>query len=315
MYIIVTIDTEEDQWGNFSHREITCNNIRKIPKLQDIFNRFGVRPTYLINYPVATDRFAIKIFTQFQKMNLCEVGMHCHPWNTPPYLKNVKYSDTMLCNLPYEVQYEKLHCLYNVISKNFEFCPTSFRAGRWGFGSETARAISALNIFTDSSVTPHINWNIFHGPDFSSYYSLPYRFNYNNIKAKEINGSILEIPVTIGYLQSYYKLLQGLVDNIFPKMLHFRGLLSRSRLLNLVWLSPELTELRDMIKLTENLKKRSYPVINVAFHSTSLQYGLSPFVSNYEEENNFFSKIESFFDYCNKSNFVFITLTEYNNFF
>lgn len=83
-YLFITIDTEEDEWGNFSNQDPQLRNIYNIPMLQDIFNKYNAVPTYLINYPVATSMDSVKILKNIYDEEKCEIGTHCHPWNTPP---------------------------------------------------------------------------------------------------------------------------------------------------------------------------------------------------------------------------------------
>ena len=67
MYLVITIDTEEDNWGNFSPNGYSLENINKIPALQELFDEFNVKPTYLLTYPVATDKTAVSIFKKILK--------------------------------------------------------------------------------------------------------------------------------------------------------------------------------------------------------------------------------------------------------
>ena len=54
--LLVGIDTEGDnQWDAAARRQQTFENIYVLDRLHDFFARFGVRPTYLVTYPVARD--------------------------------------------------------------------------------------------------------------------------------------------------------------------------------------------------------------------------------------------------------------------
>jgi hypothetical protein len=50
--LFITIDIEEDNWGDFRPTGHTVENVARIPMLQEIFERYGAIPTYLLNYPV-----------------------------------------------------------------------------------------------------------------------------------------------------------------------------------------------------------------------------------------------------------------------
>lgn len=49
--VLVTIDTEEDNWDP-TKDGVSIENVRGVPGLQEIFDRHGVRPTYLTTYQV-----------------------------------------------------------------------------------------------------------------------------------------------------------------------------------------------------------------------------------------------------------------------
>jgi hypothetical protein len=154
MKLTITIDTEEDDWGNFASSGQTLHNIAMIPRLQEIFDAFGVKPTYLITYPVATDAECICVLGAIEKSGRCEIGTHCHPWNTPPFVEGINDRNSMLCNLPSVLQYEKIHNLHETIVSNFGVVPTSFRSGRWGYDKDVAETLISRSGFFDGSSTP-----------------------------------------------------------------------------------------------------------------------------------------------------------------
>jgi len=99
MHLVVTIDTEEDNWGQYSADSFSIENIKKIPALQEMFDEFSVVPTYLVTYPVATNRESVEILKDILQRGKCEIGMHCHPWSTPPFDEERNSFNSMLCNL------------------------------------------------------------------------------------------------------------------------------------------------------------------------------------------------------------------------
>ncbi len=104
--LVVTIDVEEDNWG--IHRtDLTVENVREINRLQVLFDRYEVKPTYLLSYPVASCHWAVDILAKIFAEGRCEIGAHLHPWNTPPLKEDLTERNSMLSNLPYELQIEK----------------------------------------------------------------------------------------------------------------------------------------------------------------------------------------------------------------
>lgn len=316
MKLLISIDVEEDNWGKYSPDQYTIENSKKIPILQSLFDEFGVKPTYLISYPVATNPWAIDMFSGYLAQGKCEIGMHCHPWNTPPFIKgeDVCERDTMLCNLSDELQYLKLASLHEVICINFGIVPVSFRAGRWGFGPTVAQALTRLGYRIDTSVTPYVNWKANQGPDFSDFGPEVYRFNAEGLLNKDKNGVLLQVPATVGFLQSDFRrshLLMRLAESRFARKICLLGLFGRIGLLNKVWLSPELSSIASMIELSKRMQENNYPCLNMTFHSSSLLCGLSPFVRTVEESKQFLQRIREFLIFARTAGWESQTLAQF----
>lgn len=316
MKLIITIDTEEDNWGVYSTTVNPVENVERIVPLQQLFDEFGVTPTYLVTYPVATSPRSVTILKRILDAGKCEIGMHCHPWNTPPFEAEEKITehDTMLCNLPEELQYLKLAHLHETICKNFGVGPVSSRTGRWGVGPGVARSLCRLGYRVDTSVTPFVSWKLYQGPDYSEFGPDVFRFDAEGIYHRNGNGQLLQVPVTVGYLQKDFDICNSLMRILchrFAKKFHLPGVLDRLGLLNKVWLSPELASVDSMIKLSKRMKKNNYSCLNMMFHSTSLLDGLSPFVRTKEAEREFFQKIRDFLVFARETGLESQTLVEF----
>ncbi|MBJ6801409.1 polysaccharide deacetylase family protein [Geomonas propionica] len=300
MFLVVTIDTEEDNWGQYTDRSYSLKNLLKLHELQTLFDRYGVRPTYLINYPVATDPLAIELFSHFLAKDSCEIGMHCHPWNTPPYEESLCSFNSMLCNLPEELQYRKLKTLRDAIRDNFGVTPVSFRAGRWAFGSSTARSIQKLGLKIDTSVTSYTDWGG-NGVDYSAVPPRPYRFSSENILASDDSGELLQYPASVGFLQPHFDICSRAHELLRKnplKQMRLCGLLDRLRLLNKVALSPETASGKSMVNLAKRFERLGINYLNLFFHSNSLVKGLSPFNRSDADTRRFFESLEQFLHYA-----------------
>src|SRR5574342_541640 len=128
--LIVTIDTEEDDWADYARTPVSISNIERIPDLQRLFDEFRVKPTYLLSYPIAVSATAVSIFKDLLGDDRCEIGTHCHPWNKPPCEEEIGKVNSMLCNLSPGLQFRKLRTLTGAIRENYGIAPISFRAGR-----------------------------------------------------------------------------------------------------------------------------------------------------------------------------------------
>jgi peptidoglycan/xylan/chitin deacetylase (PgdA/CDA1 family) len=314
MKLVITIDTEEDNWGRYSTTDNPVENIERIAPLQLLFDEFGIKPTYLVTYPVATNHSSVAILRRILDEGKCEIGAHCHPWNTPPFEEKLNGFNSMLCNLPEPMVHRKLTALHDAICSNFGVAPASFRAGRWGFGPAVARSIHRLGYRIDTSVTPFVSWKHYQGPDFTNKFPPPYRFNAKPLNTNEKNGAILEVPVTIGFLQSRVQMSRQL-DEVINRPLSIRlyipSILIRLRLLNKVWLSPEMADANSMIKLAKQMQKNGLSCLNMTFHSTSLLSGLSPFVRTKTAQDGFIKKIRKFFVFARAEGWESMTLAQF----
>src|SRR5439155_12482078 len=87
-----------------------------------------------------------------------EIAAHLHPWNTPPLDEAFAPRNSMLKNLPPQLQQAKLESLTAKLEEAFGAPPSAFRAGRYGLGPETVTALIRRGYRVDSSVTPWVSW-------------------------------------------------------------------------------------------------------------------------------------------------------------
>jgi hypothetical protein len=295
MYFIISIDTEEDNWDKYNEAP-TYGNIGQIPILQRLFDKYSVKPTYLVTYAVASHKESASILKEINNKQKCEIGTHLHPWNTPPIREVINKKNSMLCNLPKNLQYEKLKSLHHQITEVFDASPSSFRAGRYAFGNEMAYNLERLNYSIDSSITPFVDWSGFYGPNFSKFSILkPYRFESAEITKPDKGGVLLEVPITAGFRQSNFLLANYFFTHFKKKpfkYFHLIGILDRLKLLNFIRLSPELSSTEDMISLINVMMKKEINVLNMTFHSTSLLPGCTEYVKSELELEQFLLTIE-----------------------
>jgi len=311
--LVITIDTEEDNWGMYHPTGHSVENLGKIPFLQDLFDEFRMAPTYLITYPVATDDGSVAMLKCILDAGRCEIGMHCHPWNTPPFEEELNETNSMLCNLPLDLQYEKMKELHDVIKRNFHVEPKTFRAGRWGYDRGVAQNLQKLGYRVDTSVMPFTDWSSQQGPDFSRVFPRPFKYLSDDFRQEATDGCLIEVPATVGYLQNNFDLcnrMWELAGRGRLRNLRLRSILGRLNLLNKVYLSPEASDSRNMINLAEVMMKQGCGIMNLFFHSTSLKAGLSPFVKTEDEEKRFLGRIRNFLAFARSAGIEGIKLSD-----
>ena len=313
MKLILTIDAEADAWKPSWHSEQPVKNIAALSEAHELFVAHEMRPTYLVDFPVASHASSVSILRSFVTNGQCEIGAHCHPWTTPPFEEPSTQKYTMLSNYPPSLILRKLQSLHNRIIESFDTVPTSFRAGRWGYGNAVAEALHRLGYTVDSSITPLINWHSEFGPRLNHTSIDAYSFDPADILIPTPMGKMLEVPLTIGMIHANPHVSGALLrfarQSSRPRFWLMRAL-NRLRLAKIIWLSPEQSTAAEMIALTKDLLREHVPVINITFHSSTLQPGLTPFTRTHEEKDRFLADLRGFLRFARSAGIESITLSE-----
>jgi hypothetical protein len=82
--LTVSIGTEEDDWGRYEPDGEGTDNIKLLPLAQDIFDKWGVRPTYLVNRPPLMDSESVTVLRDRASRDTVEIGAHCPPLHRGP---------------------------------------------------------------------------------------------------------------------------------------------------------------------------------------------------------------------------------------
>ncbi len=130
MYLLVGIDTEGDnQWDAAARANQRFENIYALPRLHALFARHGVRPTYVITYPVATDERSAQVLRELKAAGDCEIGAHHHAWETPPCGAEDVRRHPYAANLPMRQFEHQLASLTVAIEHAVGDRPVSYGAG------------------------------------------------------------------------------------------------------------------------------------------------------------------------------------------
>ncbi len=291
--LIIVIDTEEEfDWNKpFDRNSTQVKNIAYQEKAQKIFDKFKIKPTYVIDYPVSSQLESIQALKELYDAQQCDIGAHLHPWVTPPFNEQVNNQNSFPGNLTYQQEYEKLATLTRSIESNFGFQPTIYKAGRYGIGKNTHKILSELGYTIDCSTVPHTDFSMYQGPDFTQLQSArPYW----------VDSKLLEIPLSVDYVGSLsqfssplYKITQKeqLVKLKIPAILSRLGLFERIRL------SPEGHSTKELIRLTKSMLRKNHKVFCLTYHSSSLMPGGSPYVRTQQQLELFLQTIEQYLDF------------------
>lgn len=253
-----------------------------------IYDDLGVAPTYVIDYPIATDPASIAYLRALRDAGRCEIGTQLHPWVNPPHDEDVTQPNSYLCNLPLDLQRAKIAALHHAISDAFDAPPTIFKAGRYGFGPQTAQLIADFGYTIDCSHVPHTSFAAGGGPDFCGTPDQPYWLD-------EARG-LLEIPLTVGFSGAAPALgpaLATMFDNVRAQQFHLIGALARTGLVSRTRLTPEGVTAEEQCRLLRALFDQGQRTFTLTYHSPSLVAGHTPYVRNAKELKTFTDSIRT----------------------
>lgn len=287
--LVVVIDTEEEfDWNApFDPASTSVANIDLQPLAQEIFDRHGVVPTYVVDYPVASTPAAAAVLRGFAAAGRCEIGAHLHPWVNPPSYDLVHGRYSYPGNLPPSVEQEKLRVLTETIAAAFGSRPRIYKAGRYGIGAATPAILRELGYTVDASVVPHTDFSPDGGPDFRAAPADPFM----------IDGQICELPLSVHFVGS----LAPYGPRLFPRLaggaarrLHLAGCFSRLGLLSRLRLSPEGHGVADLIRQTRSAIAAGTRLFMLTYHSSSLLPGVTQYVRTEADQRGFLATLDSY---------------------
>lgn len=289
--LVVVVDTEaEFDWKAAQSRQARgVTSVKAQDRAQRIFERYGVRPTFVLDFPVSSTPEGFEFIRDLHRSGACEIGAHLQPWDNPPLVERINDQNSYPGNLPVELEREKLIRLTDSIQTNVGVRPRIYKAGRYGVGPSTAGILGELGYEIDISVVPGTNLTGKCGPDFTHCRASPYWFGKN--------PELLEIPLSIGYtglLAGTGSLAYTLTMNERLKELHVPGLLARLGLLERITLTPEGISFEEQRRLTRALLRKGHRVFSFAYHSPSLAPDNTPYVRTETDLRAFLKRIEQY---------------------
>jgi len=291
--LVVVVDTEgEFDWAHPPRRTKGVSSVRRQAQTQPIFERYGVRPTFVLDYPVSSTAESYEFIRDLYRSGACEIGAHLQPWDNPPFIEPTTDRNSYPGNLPFELEREKLAQLTRVISENIGVRPRIYKAGRYGVGHATAQILAELEYEIDVSVVPGTDLTGKFGPDFSRCGARPYWFGGD--------PALLEIPLSIGYvglLAPTGPMAYSLTMNGRLKAMHVPGILARLGLIERITLTPEGISFEEQRRLTRALLRHGHRVFSFTYHSPSLAAGNTPYVRSEADLRSFLRKIEQYLDF------------------
>jgi hypothetical protein len=297
--LLVAIDTEGDnQWDVAARRHQRFENIYALGRLHEFFERHGVRPTYVITYPVAGDPRSGDVLRSLADRGNCEIGAHHHAWETPPFQPQDIERHPYASSLPLDRFDKQLLVLTDAIEAAVGKRPVSYRSGRFGFSAAHVSSLEREGYLIESSVAPLFYEAHKGGPDFVGAPVTPYFLAYDDA-IRPGTSEVLELPISAALNRRVPAWIERLYGRA-PSPYNTRRALRLLRIAHVRWLRPSYSSAEDMITLARDLVDRGAPMLNLLFHSSEAIVGGSPYNRTEAELSAFFDRLGAFFTYASR---------------
>ncbi len=298
--MLVTIDTEIDRDADWRIADpVSFSSVMHgiADVLTPLFERYGVRPTYLLSAEVLEHDPAIRALLSIPH---AELGAHLHaelidPERLVPRERMAGTKrNTIQAQYEPEVERAKLRAITNLFHSQLGRRPTAFRAGRFGMSTRTLEFLAELDYRCDSSVTPGIRWDYSEGTvDYRNWGDQPR-------VVSTASGPIVELPITIHRSPVAYAASRLPIGSAVASRAARRVNPDR-------WLRPSRRSGRELIHLAGS---RQRTVLVLMFHSVEIIPGRSPYSATPADVQRIVSAMQQLFAWWTGDGNVFSTMTE-----
>jgi hypothetical protein len=281
MKLIISLDVEEEGLFSGSYpRDSGVTNVAELRRLEFIPQEFGFPLTLLTSYRVAQDPAAGEVLARWRDLYGAEIGVHLHPWSTPPFADLDRPEPVPAAEMPPALLRDKLAHLVNQVRDALAVAPQSFRMGRFDFGPGIESLLPEFGLRVDSSVVPLTLKGT--GEHFLAPAD-PYW----------LNPTLLEVPLTMapvlaGSPRALARLAPFLPGASGPSLLGW------FRYAGAAGLQPAWFPLASMRLAARLHRRRSGRVLTMFFHSSELKPGASRLFPTERAVRGFVAKIRDF---------------------
>lgn len=299
----VTVDTEEEfDWAaSFDRHNTSTSATQALALGQAYFARAGIKPLYYVDQPVVDCDAAADFLAGQVADGAADVGVHLHPWVTPPHVEEVNSRNSYVGNLPRDVEQAKLRHVRDAIVQRIGLRPVAYRAGRYGIGPSTLEILAEEGFLIDSSVRSLFDYRGDGGPDFRRERLMPWRCGPDN--------AIVELPLTTmftGRLRRFGPLAYLGMDQ-FPTV---KAAMARAGWMERVPLTPEGVPAGKACEAIDAAIDHGLPLLTMSFHSPSLAVGHTPYVRSSRDLEDFYSWFDRVLDHCARRGLLPIDVAE-----
>jgi len=271
LYLVITIDVEEEGLfsGKYPRSGAGVANVAELARLEFVHQEFGFPLTLLATYPVAQDPAARGVLAAWHQERGAEIGVHLHPWNTPPFTDLPDPEPIATAKLPLTLMEAKLKSLVECLTGKFPAPPRSFRMGRFDWSPGLLKLLPGCGLRVDTSMVPLT----FKGDGPQNFLTPPDPFWLQVAGSPGVK--LLEAPVTmVPVWQASAKAVHRLAGLLPGKA--GKALLSRYRFVGAAGIHPAWFPQFSMRLAASLHKRRGGRVLTLFLHSSELFPGGSP---------------------------------------
>ncbi len=292
MQVVITVDTEEEwDWSaGFPVRTYGTRNLLELPKFHSRCIGSGYKPTYFVNHAAACSPEFRQVLPHLQDGG--EIGMHVHPWTTPPQPSAPSSRYSFLENLPEQLAIAKLSATCDAL-RELDITPTSYRGGRYSSGPVTRHFLACNGFIADASICPYTAWEDDGSPDYTRCSERP---NRTRIRVDESERDLWLIPLTRVFSRrpfGFWSRLFRIVETTSLSRLRLIGMLERLAVVRRIWLNFETEALEPMLWLVRHAHRLRLPYLCFTVHSSSLAVGGNPYSRSTSQVDAIFRAIDA----------------------
>lgn len=153
--VVFSVDMEEEGLFSGSYAAAPAvRNVAALERLAFVTEEFGLPLTLLCTWPVLRDADCAALLRRWRDERGAEIGLHLHPWSTPPFADAVHKGVPSAAQFPLELLDAKLAHLAEAAAEMAGRPAASFRMGRFDLTPPLRPLLPRHGIRADSSLVP-----------------------------------------------------------------------------------------------------------------------------------------------------------------